>query len=43
MAKGLPRLLVKNVESALMNPKKCGRRPGDVPYPIEYCKQMADL
>jgi hypothetical protein len=43
MAKGLPRLFVKNVESAPMNPKKRGRQPGDVPYPIEYCKQMADL
>lgn len=26
-----------------MKPKKRGRCPGEVPYPIEYCKQMADF
>ncbi|KAF8964951.1 hypothetical protein BDZ97DRAFT_1814073 [Flammula alnicola] len=36
-------LVVKDVEAALMKTRKCRRRPGDIPYPISYSNQMADL
>ncbi|KAF8964930.1 hypothetical protein BDZ97DRAFT_1814044 [Flammula alnicola] len=36
-------LVVKDVEAVLMKTRKCRRRPGDIPYPISYSNQMADL
>lgn len=35
--------LVKDVEDLLLNQKKPRRRHGDVPYPITYCREVADL
>jgi len=35
--------LVKDVEKLLLNKQKCRRRQGELPYPIIYSKELADL